>query len=86
LFWLQHFYCTPLFCSLAELAFHPNRIYFWVFYTLPYRKYLIWSVFWRFFRSFFWIVLMAYVFSDYSGTVKCKISIFSIAWPPYIKA
>jgi hypothetical protein len=28
------------------------------------------------FPFFYWHVLMVYVFGDYSGTVKCKISIF----------
>ena len=38
-----------------------------------YRKHLMACVL-TVFPFFYWRVLMAYVFSDYSGTVKCKIS------------
>jgi hypothetical protein len=44
-----------------------------VLYTLPYRKYLMACVL-TVFPFFYWRVLMAYVFSDFSGMGKCKIS------------
>jgi hypothetical protein len=40
-----------------------------ILYTLPYRKYLMACVL-TVFPFFYWSVLMAYVFSDYSGTVN----------------
>jgi hypothetical protein len=50
-----------------------------VLYTLPHRKYLMACVL-TVFPFFYWRVLMAYVFSDYSGTVKCRISAFWAKW------
>jgi hypothetical protein len=56
-------------CSASKLIIQNC----WVLYILLYRKYLVACVL-TVFSFFYWRVLMAYVFSDYSGTVKCKIS------------
>ena len=55
--------------QLCPIRRHLGRL----LYTLPYRKYLVPCVL-TVFPFFYWRVLMAYVFSDYSGTVKSKIS------------
>jgi hypothetical protein len=44
--------------------------------TLPYRKYLMAVC-----SDGFSVLLLVYVFSDYSGTVKCKISLNALIRP-----
>jgi hypothetical protein len=66
---------TVVNCRIFELVNIDALHKFGALYTLPYRKYLMARVL-TVFPFFYWCVLMAYVFSDYSGTVKCKISKF----------